>query len=50
MEKIYKDIERVVKEKGLQNDIIINIQALYEIMGIVGCNLYDVMYYFRFIR
>ena len=48
--KEMKRIEKIVEIKGLQNNIIINIEDLLNIAKEAECKLNDVMYYFRFCR
>lgn len=48
--KNYKVIEKIAKEKGLENTISINLGDLMSIAEEAKCDLGDVMYWFRFVR
>lgn len=48
--KNYKVIEKIAKEKGLENTISINLGDLMSIAEEAKCDLGDVMYWFRYER
>ena len=50
MKKSYKVIEKIAKEKGLQDTIFVNLEGLMNIAQEAKCDLGDVMYWFRFVR